>query len=54
MLMTWVYGPNDFHDRQKVWQKLKDLGKGFKTPWAVLGDFNEISSSKEKEGRGVK
>lgn len=54
MLMTWIYGPNDFNERQVVWRKLKDLSRGHKDPWTVAGDFNDIASSKGKTGGGMK
>lgn len=37
-----------------VWKKLEDLSRGPRTAWAVIGDFNDIASGKEKTGGGMK
>jgi hypothetical protein len=36
--------------RSKTWNKIRDLTNNWDLPWVVLGDFNEIMLSHEKEG----
>lgn len=47
---TWVYAPNEFHDRQILWKKLVKINRRVNGTWMVAGDFNDLSSFSEKEG----
>lgn len=47
---TWVWGPNDFDDRQILWDKLVGLSGNIGGPWFVGGDFNEMASHLDKDG----
>ncbi|XP_028098889.1 uncharacterized protein LOC114298504 [Camellia sinensis] len=54
-----VYAPNDVMKRGKVWESLLKLKTCFPKPWCLGGDFNEITSLRERIGnsrrdRGMK
>jgi hypothetical protein len=45
-----LYGEPRWEDKYKTWDKLRELYNGLNLPWVVIGDFNEILFSNEKEG----
>jgi hypothetical protein len=45
-----LYGEPRWEDKYKTWDKLWELHNGLNLPWVVIGDFNEILFSNEKEG----
>jgi hypothetical protein len=45
-----VYGEPTWEDKHLSWNCLRDLSNRTKLPWIVIGDFNEIPYSDEKEG----
>lgn len=48
---TFVYGSNYIHERNKLWADIVKIASRFQhEPWVVLGDFNAIRFSHEKEG----
>jgi hypothetical protein len=47
---TCIYGEARWDDRYKTWDKLHELKSNSSLPWVILGDFNEILYSHEKEG----
>jgi hypothetical protein len=47
---TGFYGEPAWEDRQQSWSSLRDLSTRPLLPWLVIGDFNEILYSDEKEG----
>ena len=48
--LTGLYGEPRWEDKYKTWDKLRQLNGVSNLPWAVIGDFNEIMYSHEKEG----
>ncbi|KAA3471358.1 reverse transcriptase [Gossypium australe] len=48
--LTGFYGNPDGRRRNESWNLLRRLNHDQITPWVVLGDFNEITSSFEKKG----
>lgn len=47
-LSTFVYGANDYVERQYLWSSLLNLKST--SPWVTIGDFNAIRSHREKSG----
>jgi hypothetical protein len=47
---TGLYEEPRWEDRYKTWDKLRELKNSSTLPWVVMGDFNEILYSNEKEG----
>jgi hypothetical protein len=47
---TGIYGEPKWEDKYKTWDRLRGLKNDSNLPWIVLGDFNEIMYSHEKEG----
>jgi hypothetical protein len=48
--LTGLYGEPRWEDKYKTWDKLRELNQSFNLPWVIIGDFNEILYSHEKEG----
>jgi hypothetical protein len=48
--LTGIYGEPKWEDKYKTWDKLRELKSNSNLPWVVIGDFNEILYSHEKEG----
>ena len=49
--ITGFYGKLEEHLRHESWNLLKHLSTRSSSPWVCIGDYNEILSSEEKEGR---
>jgi hypothetical protein len=47
---TGIYGEPRWEDKYKTWDKMRELKHDSNLPWLILGDFNEIMFSHEKEG----
>jgi hypothetical protein len=47
--LTGFYGEPRWEDKHLSWDKLRELNGQHDLPWALLGDFNEILCSHEKE-----
>jgi endonuclease/exonuclease/phosphatase family metal-dependent hydrolase len=47
---TGIYGEPRWEDKYKTWDKMRELKHDSTLPWLILGDFNEIMFSHEKEG----
>jgi hypothetical protein len=45
-----MYGKPKWEDKYKTWDKIRELHSNSNLPWALIGDFNEIIFSHEKEG----
>ena len=52
--LTGIYGEPKWEDKYKTWDKLRDLKNTSDLPWVVIGDFNEILYSHEKEGGNLR
>ena len=48
--LTGIYGEPRWEDKYKTWDKLRELKDDHNIPWVVIGDFNEILFSHDKEG----
>ncbi|KAL9659136.1 hypothetical protein QQ045_018647 [Rhodiola kirilowii] len=48
--LTLFYGKPKVHERTESWDLLRRLKKEAGRPWAVMGDFHEITFSWEMEG----
>jgi hypothetical protein len=47
---TGIYGESRWDQKYKTWDKLRELRNNSPLPSIVLGDFNELLFSHEKEG----
>jgi hypothetical protein len=47
---TGIYGEFRWARKYKTWERLGNLHSQNNLPWCVMGDFNEIAYSHEKEG----
>jgi hypothetical protein len=45
-----LYGEPRWQDKYKTWDKMRELKAQYDLPWAIIGDFNEIMFSYEKDG----
>jgi hypothetical protein len=52
--LTGIYGDPRWEDKYKTWDKLRELNQSSNLPWVIIGDFNEILYSHEKEGGNPK
>lgn len=48
------YGNPDTSLQAESWKLLKELSGLYLLPWLVIGDFNEIICSSEKEGTTIR
>lgn len=48
--LTGIYGEPRWEDKYKTWDKMRELKDTSNLPWVIVGDFNEILFSHEKEG----
>jgi hypothetical protein len=48
--LTGIYGEPCWEDKYKTWDIVRDLHARSNLPWVLIGDFNEILYSNEKEG----
>ncbi|KAI9074927.1 hypothetical protein K1719_043090 [Acacia pycnantha] len=48
--LTAVYSLPPPNLKQVLWQELQNLSSSISDPWAILGDFNDISSPSERIG----
>jgi hypothetical protein len=47
---TGIYGESRWEHKYKTWDKIRELKNNSQLPWVILGDFNELLYSHEKEG----
>lgn len=53
-LLSVVYGSPRFRKRCLLWNNLKTLSEKHSLPWAVMGDFNDVTKVEEKfRGYGI-
>lgn len=48
--LTVVYGYNQLHARQSLWEDLKRIADSMLEPWLVIGDFNNVLSVEDRRG----
>ncbi|XP_073357687.1 uncharacterized protein [Aegilops tauschii subsp. strangulata] len=48
--LTGIYGEPNWNCKHRTYQLIRDLHAQSRLPWLVIGDFNEILYSDEKEG----
>ncbi|KAF9595482.1 hypothetical protein IFM89_000400 [Coptis chinensis] len=48
--VSFIYGDPMAHKRRVVWDYLRAFKRVFSGPWLILGDFNAVVCSAEKEG----
>jgi exonuclease III len=48
--LTGFYGEPNWNNKDKSWEYIRELHANCNMPWLLLGDFNEILFSWEKEG----
>ena len=49
--ITGFYGKLERHLKHETWALLKNLSTWISSSWVCIGDYNEILSTKEKDGR---
>lgn len=49
-VLTLVYDPSCYHGKRQFWDSLDGLAKSHSEPWAIVGDFNAITTPSEKLG----
>ncbi|KAL2228017.1 UNVERIFIED_CONTAM: hypothetical protein Sindi_1781400 [Sesamum indicum] len=47
--ISFTYGLYSIVNRRSMWEKLSDLGQTLSMSWLIMGDFNCLKSSKEKQ-----
>jgi hypothetical protein len=52
--LTGVYGEPRWEDKYKTWDRIRELHSQHNLPWVLIGDFNEILFSHEKEGGNLR
>ncbi|OIT35225.1 hypothetical protein A4A49_55909, partial [Nicotiana attenuata] len=50
ILVTSVYAKCDVGLREHLWNNLRDISQNYKLPWYIVGDFNCIIDTSEKQG----
>jgi hypothetical protein len=48
--LTCIYGEPSWENKYKTWERLRELHGMIEMRWVVIGDWNEILYSHEKEG----
>ena len=48
--LTCLYGEPSWNNKDRTYNNLRELHSQIDLPWTVIGDFNEILYSSEKEG----
>ena len=48
--LTFVYGEAQVSERYKTWDMLRSIVGANDLPWLVMGDFNEVLYSHERDG----
>ncbi|XP_027082559.1 uncharacterized protein [Coffea arabica] len=49
-MLSAVYASPDPPTRRSLWEYFSNIDKSINFPWMVVGDFNEVISSEEKQG----
>lgn len=47
---TGIYGEPEWSQKAQTWDVMRSIRGDLRTPWLVMGDFNEILYNSEKEG----
>ncbi|XP_074327886.1 uncharacterized protein LOC141665802 [Apium graveolens] len=48
--LTGIYGEPGRANRHKTWDLLRNLSRDANLPWCLVGDFNNVTSQKDKKG----
>jgi hypothetical protein len=48
--LTGMYGEPRWEDKYKTWDKMREIKNNCNRPWVLIGDFNKILFSHEKDG----
>lgn len=51
--ISMVYGLHNINDRKELWEELEKLGDSVQGPWLIMGDFNTIYESDQRQGGSV-
>lgn len=49
-LLSFVYGPSLWNEKESFWYDLGVTGREFQGPWVCLGDFNAVTHQNDKYG----
>ncbi|XP_028801080.1 uncharacterized protein LOC114756308 [Neltuma alba] len=49
--VTYVYGAPRAEEKEEVWRKMRSIANGVQGTWLCMGDFNDLVSVYEKEGK---
>ncbi|CAN1177346.1 hypothetical protein LINPERHAP2_LOCUS33056 [Linum perenne] len=50
---TFVYASPAIQGRRPLWEDLRNLSVSVRKPWVIMGDFNAMIDSSEKQGGGA-
>lgn len=45
--ITMMYAFNQLEKRKKLWIDIESIGSTIQQPWIVMGDFNNVITSKD-------
>jgi hypothetical protein len=48
--LTCIYGEQRREDKYKMWDKMRELNQNYSLLWMIIGDFNEILYSSDRDG----
>ncbi|XP_058784780.1 uncharacterized protein LOC131659636 [Vicia villosa] len=48
--LSAIYAHNQLSKRRELWDNIKDVSKGMKGPWIIIGDFNNVLKVHDRVG----
>lgn len=51
MFITFTHAPNEFQERNRLWENIYRESLHYHFPWLCMGDFNEVLYHWEKVGK---